>query len=65
MEILVSYLYGDKDKVSLIVCSFSVFVCWDEDLMPSKMSEPALYPAAREPLSFKSISDEDRLQVSL
>ncbi|KAI0102379.1 RdRP-domain-containing protein [Nemania sp. FL0031] len=38
------------------------FVCWDEDLMPSKLSDPALYPGVREPLSFKPISDEDRLQ---
>ncbi|KAI0407924.1 RNA dependent RNA polymerase-domain-containing protein [Xylaria palmicola] len=38
------------------------FVSWDEDLMPSKLSDPAQYPAAREPLSFKSISDDDRLQ---
>ncbi|RWA08171.1 hypothetical protein EKO27_g6937 [Xylaria grammica] len=38
------------------------FVCWDEDLMPSKLSYPALYPAAREPISFKPISDDDRLQ---
>ncbi|KAJ8126162.1 hypothetical protein O1611_g7476 [Lasiodiplodia mahajangana] len=38
------------------------FVCWDEDLVPSKLSDPALYPAAREPLNFKPISDDDRLQ---
>ncbi|KAI0532940.1 RdRP-domain-containing protein [Xylaria digitata] len=38
------------------------FVCWDEDLMPSKLANPALYPAGREPVSFKAISDDDRLQ---
>ncbi|GAP83628.1 putative NAM7-nonsense-mediated mRNA decay protein [Rosellinia necatrix] len=38
------------------------FVCWDEEIMPSKLSDPALYPATREPLSFKPISDDDRLQ---
>ncbi|KAI1821308.1 RNA dependent RNA polymerase-domain-containing protein [Xylaria intraflava] len=38
------------------------FVCWDEDLMPSKMAEPAEYPGAREPVSFKGITDDDRLQ---
>ncbi|KAJ2987432.1 hypothetical protein NUW58_g4511 [Xylaria curta] len=38
------------------------FVCWDEDLMPSKLSDPALYPAGPEPASFKSITDDDRLQ---
>ncbi|KAI1311760.1 RdRP-domain-containing protein [Xylaria venustula] len=38
------------------------FVCWDEDIMPSKLSEPALYPAGREVLIFKHISDEDCLK---
>ncbi|KAI0517332.1 RdRP-domain-containing protein [Xylaria bambusicola] len=38
------------------------FVCWDKELMPTKLSIPAEYPAGREPLSFKPISDDDRLQ---
>ncbi|KAI2642309.1 RNA dependent RNA polymerase-domain-containing protein [Xylaria nigripes] len=38
------------------------FVCWDEDLMPSKISQPAEYPAAREPVNFKGITDDDRLE---
>lgn len=38
-----------------------VFVCWDPDLVPSKLSEPAHYQGAKEPVSFKPISDDDRI----
>lgn len=38
-----------------------VFVCWDPDLVPSRISEPAHYQGAKEPVSFKPISDDDRL----
>lgn len=38
-----------------------VFVCWDRDIIPSTMSEPANYPGAKEAISFKPITDEDRL----
>lgn len=39
----------------------AVFVCWDPDLIPSKLSRPAQYPGAREPLRFNPITDDDRL----
>ncbi|KAI9925947.1 hypothetical protein MW887_005753 [Aspergillus wentii] len=37
------------------------FVCWDPDLVPSTMSEPAEYPAGREPISFDRITVDDRI----
>ncbi|KAF4959413.1 hypothetical protein FSARC_10738 [Fusarium sarcochroum] len=37
------------------------FVCWDQDLIPSTISTPALYPGGREPLLFRPITDDDRL----
>ncbi|KAK4182258.1 RNA dependent RNA polymerase-domain-containing protein [Podospora australis] len=37
------------------------FVCWDQDIIPTTISDPAHYPGAKEPLSFKPISDDDRL----
>jgi hypothetical protein len=39
-----------------------VFVCWDSDLVPEKLSEPALYPGAREAVTFNPITDQDRLE---
>ena len=36
-------------------------MCWDSDLIPDKLSEPAQYPGAKEPVVFKAISDDDRL----
>lgn len=39
-----------------------VFVCWDRDLIPEKLSEPAHYPAGKEPLSFGPITDDNRLE---
>ncbi|KAK7965764.1 uncharacterized protein PG986_000041 [Apiospora aurea] len=37
------------------------FVCWDSDLVPSRLSQPAEYPGAREPIKFNPITDDDRL----
>ncbi|KAK3937348.1 RNA dependent RNA polymerase-domain-containing protein [Diplogelasinospora grovesii] len=37
------------------------FVCWDKDLIPSRLSRPALYPGGRDPLRFNPITDDDRL----
>ncbi|OHE90612.1 hypothetical protein CORC01_14096 [Colletotrichum orchidophilum] len=37
------------------------FVSWDEDIIPSTVSQAADYPGAREPVSFKPITDDDRL----
>lgn len=39
-----------------------VFVCWDSELVPSTLSQPAQYPGAKEPLKFKPITDDDRLE---
>ncbi|KAM7196172.1 RNA dependent RNA polymerase domain containing protein [Rhypophila sp. PSN 637] len=38
------------------------FVCWDPDLIPSTVSQPADYPGAKEPVAFKPITDQDRLE---
>jgi regulator of nonsense transcripts 1 len=38
-----------------------VFVCWDSDLIPDKLSQPAQYPGAKEPVVFNAITDDDRL----
>lgn len=64
MGILVGLMFSCEKLLLLIRYPLLVFVCWDEDLMPSKISDPAQYPATREPLSFRPISDDDRLQVS-
>ncbi|KAK7910584.1 hypothetical protein PG985_013065 [Apiospora marii] len=37
------------------------FVCWDPELVPSRLSQPAEYPGAREPMKFNPITDDDRL----
>jgi hypothetical protein len=36
-------------------------VCWDKDLIPSTVSTPALYPGGRDPVLFRTITDDDRL----
>jgi hypothetical protein len=36
------------------------FVTWDPDLIPRKLSEPALYPGIKESISFSKIGDDDR-----
>ncbi|KAL4947610.1 RNA dependent RNA polymerase-domain-containing protein [Aspergillus filifer] len=38
------------------------FVCWDPDLVPMKLSEPALYPPGRQPVSFDKITVDDRTE---
>ncbi|OBS20006.1 hypothetical protein FPOA_11728 [Fusarium poae] len=37
------------------------FVCWDPDLIPSTIWAPALYPGGRDPITFRPITDDDRL----
>ncbi|KAF4628609.1 hypothetical protein G7Y89_g9545 [Cudoniella acicularis] len=37
------------------------FVCWDRDLIPEKLSQPAHYPGGKEPVTFNAITDDDRL----
>lgn len=39
----------------------TVFVCWDSDLIPSTVAQPAQYPGVKEPIKFKPITDDDRL----
>ena len=39
-----------------------VFVCWDPDLIPSKLSQAANYQGAKEPITFEKISYDDRLK---
>jgi len=39
-----------------------VFVCWDKDLIPPKLSQPAEYPGGREPVVFKPITSDVRLE---
>ena len=41
---------------------FPVFVCWDPDLIPSKVSQAANYQGAKEPITFGKITYEDRLK---
>ena len=37
-------------------------MCWDRNLVPSKLSQPARYQGAKEPVTLKPITDDDRLQ---
>ena len=37
-------------------------MCWDTDLVPSKLSQPARYQGGKEPVTLKPITDDDRLQ---
>ena len=39
-----------------------VFVCWDRDLIPSKISQAANYQGAEEPITFAKITYDDRLK---
>lgn len=39
-----------------------VFVCWDPDLIPSKVSQAANYQGAKEPIAFGKITYDDRLK---
>ncbi|KAL8828431.1 MAG: hypothetical protein Q9191_002589 [Dirinaria sp. TL-2023a] len=38
------------------------FVCWDSDLIPSRISQAASYQGAEEPVTFAKISYDDRLR---
>ncbi|EAQ87610.1 hypothetical protein CHGG_04229 [Chaetomium globosum CBS 148.51] len=38
------------------------FVCWDSDIVPATLSQPAQYPGAKERLRFEPITDDDRLE---
>ena len=40
----------------------SVFVCWDSDLLPPRLSESAEYPGGREPISFSAITTDNRIE---
>ena len=37
-----------------------VFVTWDQDIIPSLVSQPAAYPGIKEPITFNQITDDDR-----
>ena len=37
-------------------------MCWDPDLVPSKLSHPARYQGGKEPVTLRPITDDDRLQ---
>jgi hypothetical protein len=37
-------------------------VCWDRDLIPDKLSQPAQYPGGKELQTFRAITDDDRLE---
>ncbi|KAL1647121.1 hypothetical protein SLS58_002892 [Diplodia intermedia] len=38
------------------------FVCWDKDLIPAVVSEPAEYPGPKEPIAFRPITEDDRIE---
>ncbi|RPA82103.1 RdRP-domain-containing protein [Ascobolus immersus RN42] len=38
------------------------FVCWDPEVMPNFVAQPAEYPGGREPVKFEKITDDDRLE---
>ncbi|KAF2101257.1 RdRP-domain-containing protein [Rhizodiscina lignyota] len=38
------------------------FVTWDPDIIPRLISQPALYPGVKEPISFNQITDDDRAE---
>lgn len=39
-----------------------VFVCWDPDLIPSKVAQAANYQGAKEPITFEKVTYDDRLK---
>ena len=49
-------------KAQLIRACILVLVTWDEDIVPSTISQPAEYPGVKEPITFKAISDDDRAE---
>ncbi|KAG7287377.1 hypothetical protein NEMBOFW57_006888 [Staphylotrichum longicolle] len=38
------------------------FVCWDSEIVPSTLSQPAQYPGAKEPVKFNAVTDDERLE---
>lgn len=36
-------------------------MCWDADLIPNTLSQPAHYPGGKEPIMFRPITDDERL----
>lgn len=45
----------------LTIADWIVFVCWDNDLVPSTIAQPAEYPGGKEPISFSVITSHDRI----
>ena len=39
-----------------------VFVCWDPDLIPSKVAQAANYQGSKEPITFEKVTYDDRLK---
>ena len=39
-----------------------VFVCWDPDLIPSKVAQAANHQGAKEPITFEKVTYDDRLK---
>jgi hypothetical protein len=61
MVILVSFDRNAALRTSKMTDFCLVFVCWDTDLIPNRLSQPAQYPGAKEPVMFNAITDDDRL----
>ncbi|KAL2164903.1 hypothetical protein VTH06DRAFT_199 [Thermothelomyces fergusii] len=38
------------------------FVCWDSEVIPSTLSQPAQYPGVKERIRFDPITDDDRIE---
>lgn len=63
MGILVSYhVFSSSADIHGGTNTRPVFVCWDSDLIPEKLAQPAEYPGGKEQMMFKPISDQDRLE---
>lgn len=41
--------------------SAAVFVTWDHEIIPREVSQPAEYPGAKEPIQFKPITSDERI----
>lgn len=61
MVILVSTLHIPT-RPPVITDPVTVFVCWDSDIVPATLSQPAQYPGAKERMRFEPITDDDRLE---
>lgn len=44
------------------LAEYLVFVCWDTDIIPTTISQAAEYPGAKEPVNFKPITHDDRIE---